>query len=367
MGKPSRASILARELLDSPREAGTEATRHAEARISSFLQSLGYAVETQRFSFSTAGLLAFPVFGAGLGWLALLEIPLLSMSGVPSWAAALVWYPGLLSSLTLAGGLGLGWATMGGETREDANLIATRPGQVNRWIVAHIDTKSQGHSMAGRLVAVWIAILAAILMSGIVLLRLRGPVSIDIVAAATAILLAAGFLAGRGKLKGHSNGARDNGSGVLAALVAAERVTGTGTGILITSAEEFGLIGARYFAEQYSERLVGSTVINIDTVDEQGAWRIVTHNDSARELSGSFQQTFKRDGLPVRQHRLPAGILVDSLPLAKAGAVAITLARLDWGTLKVIHTPRDTLEGLTLTSAITTGELVGDWCNGFRE
>ena len=112
-------------------------------------------METQRFSFSPSGLLGFPLFGAGLGWLTLLEIPLLVLPGVPGWSALLVWGAGLLSLSVLAAGLALGWGTLGSDKREDANLIATRGGKVSHWIVAHYDTKAQGHSMAGRLVAVW--------------------------------------------------------------------------------------------------------------------------------------------------------------------------------------------------------------------
>lgn len=361
MPDTSPAVTLARELLALPREAGTQSANQARDRIAGFLQSLGFSVEVQRFSFSTAGLLALPLFGAGLGWLTLLEIPLLAMAGAPSWSAVLVWTLGMVAVLTLSAGLGLGWTSLGGDMREDANLVATRGPQVRRWIVAHYDTKSQYHSMAGRLVAVWVAILASLIMSGLVLYRLWAPLPLSVMAGGAALAIVAGFLAGRGRLAGASPGARDNGTGLLAALVVAESVQDPSIGILITGAEEFGLIGSRYFAQRSRERLEGTEIINFDTIDDQGAWRVVVHDKDAATLAETAVSRLQSPPVAVRRHRLPAGILVDSLPLSNAGAFAITIARLDWGTLKKIHTTRDNLEGLSLESAVRAGNVVARW------
>jgi hypothetical protein len=57
----------------------------------------------------------------------------------------------------------------------------------------------------------------------------------------------------------------------------------------------------------------------------------------------------------VHRRRLPAGILVDSLPLARAGARAITIGRLTWRTLRLIHTPADRPDGLSLELAEAVG------------
>jgi hypothetical protein len=351
---------LARNLLHTPRESGTESAREARDRIAAFLSQLGYQVETQRFSFSTSALLGLPVFGAGLGWLALLEIPLLVLPGAPNWAAAVIWVLGIVALIAIAVGLGLGWSTLGGETREDANLIATRGATVRCWIVAHYDTKAQGHSMAGRLVAFWVAMVASLFMTGLTIARLGGALSAGLMAAGTALAIVASFLAGRGRLRGKSPGARDNGSGLLAALVAAQENKDPSVGILVTGAEEFGLIGARYFAEQDPDRLRGAVVINFDTIDEQGAWRLVTHASNGEKIIRRVEAIVSASSpVPVRRHRLPMGIFVDSLPLSRAGAAAITIARLDWGTLKKIHTPADTLDGLSLESAVAAGGLAG--------
>ncbi|MEO8199755.1 MAG: M28 family peptidase [Gemmatimonadota bacterium] len=356
----STALALARDLLIIPREAGSESAKQARDLVAGFLENLGYTVEVQRFSFSTAGLLALPLFGAGLGWLTLLEIPLLTMAGTPPWSASLVWVLGMLAVATLSVGLGLGWTSLGGQMREDANLVATRGPVIRRWIVAHLDTKAQRHSMAGRLVSVWISALATIVMTVLVLVRLGNVLPLSATAGAAALAIVAGFLANRGRLSGVSHGARDNGTGLLAALTAAQNISDPAVGILVTGAEEFGLIGARYFAQQSRDRVAGSEVINFDTIDDQGDWRVVVHDDRAMSLADSAASHLESTTVPVRRHRLPAGIFVDSLPLARAGAVAVTIARLDWGTLRKIHTPGDTLAGLTLESAVRAGRAICD-------
>jgi hypothetical protein len=281
------------------------------------------------------------------------------MPGAPAWVSLLVWVAGMLSLGTVAFGLSLGWATLGGDLREDANLIATRGGKVSRWIVAHYDTKAQGHSMAGRLTAVWVLTIAILLMTGLAVARLWGPLPTWLMAGGAAVAIVGGYLAGRGRLKGKSAGARDNGSGLLAALVAAQEIRDPGVGILVTGAEEFGLIGARYFAEKSGDLVAGTEVINIDTVDDQGHWRLVTHRPGAEDLLQRAEASLgDLSSHPVKRHRLPAGIFVDSLPLARAGARAITIARLDWATLGRIHTSRDTLEGLSLDSAVVAGTAI---------
>jgi hypothetical protein len=53
------------------------------------------------------------------------------------------------------------------------------------------------------------------------------------------------------------------------------------------------------------------------------------------------------------------GILVDGIPLARAGARAVTIGRLTWGTLRRIHTPRDHAEGFAFDTAARVGAALG--------
>ena len=60
----------------------------------------------------------------------------------------------------------------------------------------------------------------------------------------------------------------------------------------------------------------------------------------------------------VRRRRQPLWAFADSQPLARTGAAAITVARLDWATLRRVHTPRDTPDGLAFRTAESVGRLL---------
>jgi hypothetical protein len=269
-----------------------------------------------------------------------------------------VWAGGLAATGIVAAGVGMGWVPFGEAPREDANLVATRgDGRPRRWIVAHLDTKSQGHSMAGRLVAVWSALLATGALSVLAALRLQGPVAPLWLGLGGGLALVAALLARRGTLKGRSQGARDNGTGVTAALAAAELAPPGSLGILITGAEEFGLVGARVYA-RLTPHLQDSEFINVDTVDQEGLLYLVCHNARGERLARSLEPVLSRIGLPLKRRRLPLGIFVDSAPLARAGAPAMTIGRLTWRTLRLIHTPADTPDDLSLDTAMLVGRAI---------
>lgn len=343
-------------LLAAPREAGTSGADAARDLVAAHLEALGYRVERQRFSFAPSAPLGLPVFGAGLGALGLLLLPALTGTALPGWTAGLLLAGGLALLVLLAVGVGLGWMPLGGPPREDANLIATRgPGPVRRWIVAHLDTKAQAQSMAGRLIAVWIVLLAVVMLATLAIVRFWGPLPLVPAAVGAALAVGAGALAGGGRLRGASPGARDNGSGVAGALAAAECLAGGGTGILITGAEEFGLVGARVFAVERADALHGAVIVNLDTIDQEGELALVSHDGRGTAFARTIAPALAGAGLPARIRRLPLGILTDSVPFARRGLAAVTIGRLTWRTLRLIHTPRDTADGLSLETAERVG------------
>ncbi|CAN5810328.1 hypothetical protein BH24GEM1_BH24GEM1_25870 [soil metagenome] len=345
-----------RRILVEHREAGTAEAERARGVVADHLTGLGYRVTFQRFRFHPSALLGFPILGAGVGVSALLALPLLTLPGVPAAGALAVWSLLLGATICLALGVAAGWLAPG-ERREDANLIAVRSeAPIRRWIVAHLDTKAQGQSMAGRLVAIWV-LAGAILCTGILAVaRLWGPVSPWVGASSVVLAVVAGALAGRGRLRGTSRGARDNGSGVVAALAFAEACRDEASGVLITGAEEFGLVGARIFAAQGD--LVGREVVNFDTIDDEGTVFVVSHDARGSRSAETVAVRLGALEFEVRSRRLPLGILVDSLPLARAGAAAITVGRLTRRTLRLIHTPSDVPEGLSLEAAERVGRAI---------
>jgi hypothetical protein len=347
----------ARRILAHHREAGTPEAERARGVVADHLAALGYRVSLQRFRFHPSALLGLPILGAGIGASALLALPLLTLPTVPPAGALAVWSVILAATTCLAAGVAAGWLTLG-EAREDANLIAVRSeAPVRRWIVAHLDTKAQGQSMAGRLVAVWVLAAAIAGTGALALARLWGPIPLWVGAADVAIAVMAGALAGRGRLRGTSRGARDNGTGVVAALAFAEASSDEGTGVLITGGEEFGLVGARIFARVQGS-LSGIEVVNLDTIDDEGHLFVVSHDPRGSTSAAAVATRLGSLGLAVRTRRLPLGILVDSLPLARAGASAVTIGRLTWRTLRMIHTPADIPGNLSLEAAERVGRAI---------
>ena len=344
----------AARILAGHREAGTAEAERAREVVAGHLSALGYRISFQRFRFHPSSLLGLPIFGAGVGASALLALPLLTLPGVAAAGALAVWATVLVATACLATGVAAGWLTLG-DAREDGNVIAVRSdAPVRRWIVAHLDTKAQGQSMAGRLVAVWVLAAAIVGTGGLSVARLWGPVPLWVGAAAAALGVAAGALAGRGRLRGTSRGARDNGSGIVAALAFAEASSDPGSGVLITGGEEFGLVGARVFARVQGD-LAGTEVVNLDTIDDEGHLFVVSHDPRGATSARAVTARLGGLGLTVQARRLPLGILVDSLPLARAGASAITIGRLTWRTLRLIHTPSDVPETLSLEAAEGVG------------
>jgi len=356
----ARPRELLAVLLDTHREAGTPAAAHARRLVTDFLGSHGYQVREQPFTFFPSSLNALPIFGAGLGWLTLLLIPLCTVAGAPPWAALAAWVIGLGCLALLVRGTALGWSSLGGATREDANLIATRgAAPIRRWIVAHLDTKAQGHSLAGRVTAAITAGLALLLLTVLAVARLWGPLEGDTMAIAAILTLVACGLAARGALRGTSPGARDNGTGLLSALIAAAAAPKEGVGILITGAEEFGLVGARVFAREYGPQLVGVEVINFDTLDDRGKLYLVSHDAAGERVAAALAPRLASVAPAIRPRRHPGWAYLDSRPLAAAGGAAVTVARLDWATLRRVHTARDTAEGLAFETAEEVGRVVG--------
>jgi hypothetical protein len=347
--------LLVTGLMAHGREAGTPDATAARRSISRFLVELGYGVEEHPFSFNAGVYRALPATGAILAVAALLETPLL-LPPAPPWAAAVALL--VLAATIAVVAIRLARGDGGsGYRRLDANLIASRPGAaVKVWLVAHLDTKAQAQSMAGRLVTIWITAVAVAVLVAMALVRLDHAVPAPMAIATGMVGALAGLLLTGGRLSGSSPGARDNASGLLAVLTAAELSTDASIGIVVTGAEEFGLVGARAVARERPELFRDASIMNVDTVDDEGTLFVVTHDQKSRALAGRVLDRLAGLAPVSRERRLPLGIMVDSLPLARVAADAVTVGRLTWGTLKRIHTPWDDARGYHLVTAERLGE-----------
>jgi hypothetical protein len=97
-------------------------------------------------------------------------------------------------------------------------------------------------------------------------------------------------------------------------------------------------------------------------VDDSGAVSIVAHDRAGAQLAGRLERGIDVPGARLRRRRLLPGIMVDSQAFARADARAVTLARLDWQTLRRLHTPRDARAGLTFGTA----RALGTWLASVR-
>jgi Zn-dependent M28 family amino/carboxypeptidase len=150
-------------------------------------------------------------------------------------------------------------------------------------------------------------------------------------------------------VQARSPGALDNASGVAAVLLAAELLAVEARragphGVLVTSAEELGLAGARAWARAWraSGRAAG-VAVNCDGVDDAGALTCMYTGAAPRELVAALG----RAAHGVRVRRLVPGILVDAVALADAGWETLTVSKGTVRTLARIHTPADTRGALT--------------------
>jgi len=166
-------------------------------------------------------------------------------------------------------------------------------------------------------------------------------------------------------VRNHSNGAVDNASGVVAALLAAQSDSAPrDLGVVVTSGEELGLAGARAWAlsalpsaaAQLSALQSSAgrhsakpeiSILNCDTVDDAGQWRCMYTGSRPIRILTAAETIAGALGVRVSVGRLIPGILADSMVFADRGLKAVTVARGTLKTLARIHTRRDNSNTLT--------------------
>jgi len=157
---------------------------------------------------------------------------------------------------------------------------------------------------------------------------------------------------------GYVPGANDNLSGVSAAVSAASHLwrhmpEGAEVRLVITSAEEAGMLGAQHYWQTHREELKArdTCVVNLDTVgcknlkyiEKSGGFTPVHYANVLTETAATLcgvNESFA--GITPGTHRLGD---FDSVWFARDGIKAVTLASYDrLGQMTAIHTPDDTAE-----------------------
>lgn len=339
-----------------PRRTGTAALRDVERIVAERLLAAGFQVRREPFSASQGRLIAPAIAGAGLGWIAVLTAPLLTLAST-GWPVSLGGFAALAFIALLAGGIASGVLPNRYPPIDAANLVAVR-GTPRLWLVAHADSKGQRFSLRGRIMASGLATLGVVGLIALLLVRLAGPVPPAVVWPVAACAIVGGAtlsLMGREPASDTSPGAVDNATGMVAALAAAEVLAPqTEVGVLITGAEEFGMEGARaWIAGEPRE----GTFVNFDGIDSRGAYTLHSHAAPA-SLDIAIRTALQADDLRVRRAALPFGIFVDGAVLMRGGLKGLTVSRGDWSTLGVIHTPADTPDRVDAEAARAAGRAV---------
>jgi Zn-dependent M28 family amino/carboxypeptidase len=136
----------------------------------------------------------------------------------------------------------------------------------------------------------------------------------------------------------------DNASGVAAILGAALALPRElPLGVLVTSAEELGLAGARAWVGARPP----AVALNCDGIDDGGELLCMYTGRPPARLVAAYQRAARAEGVSLRVRRLLPGVLVDGVAFADAGWEVLTLSRGTVGTLARIHTRRDDLGALT--------------------
>ncbi len=343
-------SVAARAHLEAlaahPRPAGSEAEAAARAHCARVLRGLGYSLREEPFAYSS-----FPGrWGTPLGAVAaaflLVAVSWFAAAGRPIAALALLAVKGgalALATLWLAryGVLRFPWMRA-----RSVNLAAVRgPGEPAVWLVAHLDSKSQPVPMllraagiTGHLVA-WVAALLVVLGQAVGLVPALPGLWLGI--AGVGVL--AGLPVMASVVQERSPGALDDASGVATVLRAAESLDAAlPVGILLTSAEELGLAGARAWAAGHHR----GTALNVDGVDDAGVATWMFSGRRSPRLLDAAARASRETGIVATPRSLIPGVLVDAVALAEAGWEAMTLSRGTVRTLARIHTPADDLAAL---------------------
>ena len=341
--RPGVRHLLA--LARRPRPAGSPSERDARDYAARALLALGFDVREERFGYSAfPGRFATPVGGT------LLALSLVATSGMALAGARAALVVGALGLGTAFTTLYARWMLRYGVLdfpwlrTEGINLVATRARVPKVWLVAHLDSKSQPVPSSARVGGIALLALSLVLAICGALLTLAGVPSRTLWwgALATAVVGAVPVIAS--VVGARSDGAVDNASGVAAVLAAAALVgREVAIGVLLPTAEELGLAGARSWARMHPAGIA----LNCDGVDDEGELVIMFNRRMPAEMVAALRSASRRD-IDVR--RMPLGLLTDSTALADAGWTTVTVSHGSLATLRRVHTPNDSLARMRGTS-----------------
>jgi hypothetical protein len=318
------------------------------------LTDAGLAVAEEPFSYSALpGRVATPLVGAlsgalfalvgHLGWASKPAPALAVLLGGAAILGLLSWW------VARFGVLALPW----GRARS-TNLVATR-GNPSLWLVAHLDSKSQPVAILVRALGVMGLLAAAVIAVVVAALHAAGHDLRWLWPWITGVGVLSCLPVAASVVQSRSPGALDDASGVSTVLMVAQSLPPQlALGVVLTSAEELGLAGARAWV-----RGRGAVhAINVDGVDDAGALRLTWTGRRPTSLLDLLSARAGEAGVPVRAGRLLPGALLDGVALADAGWQVVTVSRGTLSTVARIHTPGDSLDRLSGEGVASTASII---------
>jgi acetylornithine deacetylase/succinyl-diaminopimelate desuccinylase-like protein len=155
--------------------------------------------------------------------------------------------------------------------------------------------------------------------------------------------------------KGYTNGASDNATGVVAALKTAEslknQLKNTEIEVVLTNAEEVGMVGSYYYLKEKFDKTRLHYLINFDTLGngqlkyiiQTGSLTLTEYDNEITKTASSLTKTDRRFQNVTAASRHTADF--DSVWFVRAGIPCVTLAALDEnGLMPNIHRPEDILD-----------------------
>src|SRR6266705_2098888 len=114
-------------------------------------------------------------------------------------------------------------------------------------------------------------------------------------------------------------------------------------GVIFPDAEEYGLVGARTLAVERGEVFAQSSVINLDSLDDNGRATAFVHRPG--RVGAAVAQAVN-----ARRWRwLP--VIVDGIALGRVAKECVTIMKGNWRTMRVVHRPQDSIARLRLDGA----------------
>jgi hypothetical protein len=332
-------AALLRELA-VPRLVGTPNHAHVREILKRELRARGFSVDENPFTATADRLNGVALAGAALACGAIGAIVLRFISHHPivafGWVITIL---ALVLHLVLTAGAheeGQGVGSVQG-----VNLIARRSDGPGIWLAAHYDSKGQPISMATRLVAVGLCAIGTLGLIATVVASLGLIAESAFAVLFVAPALVGGLLLALNRVTDDSPGAVDNASALVTVFAILDSLPGRpDVGVLFPDAEELGLLGARALVAERGALLVDTVVVNFDGIDDTGGTIAVLHRSGP--IGRAVAETLGADRAPW----LP--VVVDGIQLARGTRECLTLMRGAWSTARIVHTPRDTADRLTL-------------------